>query len=58
MIELLLIAGVLAVLGLLVFGGAFLLHQRRSGTVRAVLFPRRSGISRPRLRRGREDVEE
>jgi hypothetical protein len=58
MIELLIVAGVLAALGLVAFGGAFLLHQRRSGTVRAVLFPRRSGISRPRLRRRREEAEE
>lgn len=58
MIELLLIGGVLALAGLLAFGGAFVLHQRRSGTVRAVLFPRRSGIARPRLRRKREEASE
>ncbi|MDP8903938.1 MAG: hypothetical protein M3N29_01250 [Chloroflexota bacterium] len=58
MIELLLIGGALAVVGLLVIAAAFLLHQRRSGTVRAVLFPRRSGISRPRLRRQRERSEQ
>lgn len=50
MIELLIVGGVLAVLGLLVFAGAFVLRRRRSGTVRAVLFPHRSGVSRPRLR--------
>ena len=57
MIELLIVGGVLAVIGLVVFAGAYLLYQRRTGTVRAVVFPRRAGISRPRLRPPTETAE-
>lgn len=41
MIELLILAGVAAVVILVVAGVLFLLHQRRQGTVRAVSVPRR-----------------
>lgn len=57
MIDLLIAGGVLAVLGLLAFAGAYVLHRRRTGTVRAVLFPRRSGVSRPRLRQPAETAD-
>ena len=43
MIELLVLAGLLALALLTVVGVLFVLHQRRQGTVRAVFMPRREG---------------
>jgi cell division protein FtsL len=42
-IELLVLAGLLAVLLLSAVGVLLVLHQRRQGTVRAVFMPRRDG---------------
>lgn len=41
MIELLLLAGAAAVVALIAIGVIYVLNQRRQGTVRAVLMPRR-----------------
>ena len=43
MIELLVLAGVVAVVLLTAVGILLVLHQRRQGTVRAVFMPRREG---------------
>ena len=43
MIEVLVLAGLVALALLAVVGVLFMLHQRRQGTVRAVFTPRRDG---------------
>jgi hypothetical protein len=46
-IELLVLAGLVALVLLAAVGTLFVLHQRRQGTVRAVFVPRREGDDAP-----------